>query len=117
MSEMIGILRGFERTLNARADDFPFEIVSSIRRFIIRTHTIDEGKLLFAFDFNEVATNAESVQFLIDTSNDLDRYGIEGFVEFDRPAYGFIGRKFMEQGIENADYQRVMDEIVFASFQ
>lgn len=114
IDEMINVLNGFEQVLMRDADKYPREILTQVRRFIVSTGTIDTTALLVTFDFHEIASKAGK-NFVLEPNQPYGRK--EGFVEFDRPAYGFEGRLFIKKGIENANLERISDEITFAAFE
>lgn len=114
VDQMVGILRDFERNVQQNAHRYAEEITNKIKLFIILTRTIDRGDLYVSLDFEPVVQSA-SMNFMLEFNNPRGHY--EGFVEFDRPAYNFKGRKFIEQGIKAADIERISNEIVFESFQ
>ena len=113
--ELIRRLRSFEQAVKNNADRIPYEIVTNIRRFIVQTRTIDKGKLLFAFDYSE-SPFTNGVKFIIDTSSDPDRFGIEGFTDQPRKAYGLAGRYYIKQGIEASNFERIFDEMASDAF-
>lgn len=121
--EFVETLREFQRRVERDAWKVPAEITSQIRRFIVKTATIDTTDLLVTLDWREFASNAGSAEeFIIEPHQ---RYGRkEGFTEFDRDHYfygafigRFTGRRYYKQGIEAADLRSVFNEITFAAFE
>lgn len=108
---MIQILRNFENQVGRDADKIPAEILSSIKRFIIKTDTIDEADLITDLGFNEIASNV-GYNFLISTD-----VGYEGFTNFPRPTYNLDGRYYFQSGIEAANIEQIFNEITFSAFE
>lgn len=121
--EFLRDLRAFSENLIRRSEMIPFEIVTQIRRFIVQTGTIDTGKLLFAFDYSG-GTSINGARYIISTSSDPDRFGIEGFTEFSHRQFywghdsgkDFKGRQYIRQGIEAADLESIFNETAAATF-
>lgn len=121
--EFLRDLRAFSENTLRNAEKIPYEIVTQIRRFIVSTGTIDTGKLLFAFDYSG-GTSINGARFIISTSSDPDRFGIEGFTEFSRRHFywgfdsgkTFKGRQYIRQGIEAANLQEIFNETAAQTF-
>jgi hypothetical protein len=108
-------LREFGEQARIRGEEIPIEILKKIRQFIIVTNTIDTGKLYVAFEIYD-EPSANGAKFLIDTRADPERFGIEGFTEFPRPAYGLEGRYYIKQGIEETNLEPIFDSFAANAF-
>ena len=114
IDEMVRRLRNLQVIVARNADKFPREVLTQIRRFIIRTHTIDTADLLVTYDFHEIVQTGNASEFQLEPNQ---RYGRkEGFTEFARPAYGLRGRGYIKSGIEASNFQAISDEIIYEVF-
>lgn len=114
IQEMTRRLRDYEVIISRNADKYAREILTQIRRFIIRTGTIDTTDLLVTYDFKEIVQRGNASVFTIEPHQSYGRK--EGFTEFARPAYGLQGRYYIHRGIVAASYRQISDEIVFEAF-
>lgn len=114
IDEMIRRLRNLQVVIARNADKYPRELLTQIRRFIVRTHTIDTAQLLVTFDFREIVQTGDASHFDLEPNQSYGRK--EGFTEFARPAYNLKGRHYIQSGIEAANFQNISDEIIYEAF-
>lgn len=108
----------FLENMIVHADDFAYELKTSIVSEVVHTGSIDTARMIQAINYHREIVSTVGSTFRIDTS-DNDEVTYDGFV--DRPiarnAFGFEGgRLFYQTGIEKANIGRVADEIADMSF-
>lgn len=113
INEFLSVLDRFGRNLDRRADDFPYEIKTSIIRETVRGRHIDTTRFIRAIDFHRASVVDSSHRFTVDTSNNPDVF-YDGWLEF--PRRGWRGAYVYQKGIQNADIKGVADRIMNESF-
>jgi hypothetical protein len=103
-------VRGFETHL----DDFGYELKTSVIREIVRTGSIDTGRMIQAIDYHRQAV-VDGVGFTVDASRDPEVF-YDGFVERPGETRNWEGRFFYQRGIEGANFEMVIDDIAQEAF-
>lgn len=106
-------LAAFERNANRRADDFAYELKSSIIRETVRGRHIVTTRFIRAIDYHRQAVVDSEQRFRIDTSSNPDVF-YDGYLEF--PRKGWAGAYVYQKGIQNVDFERIADKIASESF-
>lgn len=116
--KVVADIERLERNFARRADDFPYELKTSIVRQIVSVRAIDTTAMIQAFDYHRDVVTDSGYRYKIDTSNNPAVF-YDGFVEFptaNRDGSMRPGRYFVRDGIKRADIERVVNDIVTDSF-
>lgn len=116
--KVIHDLNEFVRRSAASLDEIGYELKTSVVRYIYREHAIDTAAMIQSIDYTKsFVTDSGSTIFVGALSNTEVFY--DGFVELptrNRDGTMREGRYFYRQGIENANFKKVFDDVAHRSF-
>lgn len=115
---VVRAIERFEQNFHQHADDFPYEIKTSIVRQIVRVGAIDTTAMIQAENISRELVTDSRHHFRVDTSSNPDVF-YDGFVEFPtRNVDGTLryGRYFVRDGIRHADIGGIIERIATESF-
>lgn len=113
LDKVLRALAAFERNANRRADDFAYELKTSIIRETVRGRHIKTARFIRAIDYHRQAVVDGEHRFAVDASSNPDVF-YDGFLEF--PRKGWPGAYVYQKGIQNVDFERIADKIASESF-
>jgi hypothetical protein len=115
IQQVIQFFKDLERNWADASDNFAYEFKTSIVRQIARQGHIDTTAMIRSVNYHREAVTSAGVRYRIDTSDGQVRdVFYDGWVEF--PRKNWPGGFFYQKGIENADVNRVADEVMDRTF-
>lgn len=115
LQEVIRLFDDLTRNWDDGAEDFAYEFNASIVRQIIRQGHILTTAMVRSMNYHREAVTSAGVRFRIDTSdNQVRDVFYDGWVEF--PRANWPGGFFYQRGIENANVERVANDIMDRTF-